>query len=151
MSDEIQDQKSSGNSRYISYISNPQFWSTVRAIHNHMLSEKLEEWDFRSIVRLGEILEGKYSDHLPPEETQHEIDFVAKLAAFVQSKVPVPATAAATSESPKEGLGRLVAVMRDRGPELTEVEKEFLMALTDFVRTEVASAMSQVRIVMDEK
>lgn len=77
----------SENARYISFISNPQFWATIRAIHNHMLAEKLDEWGYKKITRLGEILEGKYSDHLTEQHRQDEIAFRNLLDNYIKVKV----------------------------------------------------------------
>ena len=129
----------SENARYISFISNPQFWATIRAIHNHMLGEKLDEWGYKKITRLGEILEGKYSDHLTPQHKQDEIDFTNKLADFVRRIGSTQSSSGGITD-----IEHMTYVLKQTDQSaLTSAEVEFVEALNTFIQAKVNSTVQQ--------
>lgn len=127
------------NGPLISFVSNPQFWATVRAVHNHMLADRLDDWGVKRITRLGEILEGNYSDHLTPQHKQDEIDFTNKLEDFVRrinGSVNVPAG--------YFDIHTLTYMLnqQDRSA-FTLDEKEFMDSLDNYIKAKVNEAVQQ--------
>lgn len=126
----------SQNSELISFVSSPHFWQTIRAVHNHMLATKLDEWGHKRITRLGEILEGKYSDHLTAQHKQDEIDFVNKLIEFIHENSVSTAVGGFD-------IQRMTSILNNPTQNLTLEEKSFVGALRDFVQREVAGSVEQ--------
>lgn len=128
----------SDNATYISLISNPQFWATIRAIHNHMTMGKLGDWGYKDINRLGEIIEGKYSDHLTAQHKQDEINFMNKLAAFIRQQ-----TSSQTSVGTITDIEHLTYILKLQDQSvLTPAEKEFVDAFDTFIQQRINAAVS---------
>lgn len=129
----------SENARYISFISNPQFWATIKAIYNHMLAEKLDDWGYKKITRLGEILEGKYSDHLTAQHKQDEVDFTNKLADFVRRTGSTQSSSGTITD-----IEHMTYILKQEDQSaLTPAEKEFTDALNEFIQTKINNAVQQ--------